>query len=117
MNITPQNILNLLQEKNRQLTMKNEEYEKLSEKLAEAKRNYKIARTQKITELKIKGESVTLIPKLVEGDKIVADLEYKMNVAEGVYKACSESIKDIRNAIETGRSILSWLKVELHESK
>lgn len=117
MNITPQNILNLLQEKNRQLTMKNDEYAKLSEKLAAAKRDFKIARAQKIIKLKIAGESVTLIPKLVEGDKIVSDLEYIMDVAEGVYKACRESINDIRNAIETGRSMLSWLKVELHENK
>ena len=113
----PDSLLRGLQEKNLKLSIRTEDYKKLSEQLADAKRNYKIARAQKLTELKLKGESITLIPKLAEGDKAVADFEYIMNVAEGVYKACREGMDNDRTGIDSYRSMLSWLKTELHEQK
>jgi len=113
--MTPQEIMNGLAKKNRQLTDKNEEYKLLVEKYATAKRDYNVALAQKMTAFKIDGEKVTLINKLSQGDPIVAGMCYKMDIAEGVMKACLESIKDIRESIGSYRSILTWLRMEKNE--
>jgi len=111
-NMSPDEALRGLEEKNRQLTMKNDEYTPLTERYAAAKRDYRIARAKKMMEIKMAGTSITLIPNLANGDGIVADLRYKMDVAEGVVKANVESMKDIRSAIDSYRSILTWLREE-----
>ena len=111
--MTPDAIMQGLQEKNRELTMKNDELIRLVEDAAEKKRDYLIAMTTKITELRIGGESITLIRDLVKGDKAVAPLQYKWDISEGVLLACRERIKDLRESIGTYRSILTWKRVEL----
>ena len=114
--MTPQEIMDGMANKNRQLTMKNAEYMELSEKMAQAKRDYAIAKANRTLELKAEGHSVTLIPTLVAGCRVVADYCYKADVAEGVYRACFESIKDIRSAIDSYRSLLTWMREELHRA-
>ena len=114
--MTPQAIMDGLQKKNQLLTQKNDEYKDLTEKYANAKREYAIALAKELFRLKIDGQSVTLITELARGDKTVADLRYKKDVAEGVMKACMESIKDIREAIGTYRSLLTWMREELNQS-
>jgi len=111
--MTPQEIMDGLANKNRLLTAKNEEYKELVEKYALAKQAYNISVATKILTLKSEGQSITLIPKLVAGDEWVSKLCYQMDVAEGVMNACRESIKDIREAIGTYRSILTWQRAEL----
>jgi len=115
--MTPQNIMDGMAEKNRQLTMKNDEYADLIDEYANKKRNYAIALASEITSLKIDGQSVTLIPMLARGDKVVADLRYKRDVAEGVMKACRESIINIRGALDSYRSLLTWQREELVRGK
>ena len=111
--MTPQEIMDGLQAKNRELTYKNDELIRLTRDAAEKKRDYLMAMTSKTSELKISGASVTLIKDLVKGDRIVADLGYKWDVAEGVLRACLERIKDLRESIGTYRSLLTWLRAEL----
>jgi len=111
--MNPQQIINGLEDKNRQLTLKNDELAELYQSLSEAERQYNIAYAQKVTQLRMDGEPITLAKDLAKGDKIIADLFYKMRIAEGVLNACREKIKDLRSAIDTYRSLLSWLKAEL----
>ena len=111
--MNPQQIMDGLSAKNRELTMKNDELIRLTEESAEKKRDYLIAMTTQIYKLKREGQSVTLIRDLVKGDKIVADLQYKWDVADGVLLACRERIKDLREQIGTYRSLLTWLREEL----
>ena len=111
--MTPQGVMDGLQAKNRELSSKNDELIRLSEDAAQKKRDYLVAMTSKITELRIGGESITLIRDLVKGDKYVAELQYKWDIAEGVLMACRERIKDLRESIGTYRSILTWLRTEL----
>lgn len=113
MNLSPNNIMDGMAEKNRMLTQKNGEYSDLVEKRAGAERDYNIqVAIQTIT---LKGEShpVTLIPTLVKGNKAIAELKYKFDVATGVERACLESIKDIRSQIDSYRSLLAWMKAEM----
>lgn len=111
--MTPQEVMNGLRVKNLELSTKNDELIRLSEDAANKKREYLIAMTAKITALRIDGEPITIIRDLVKGDKIVADLQYKWDIADGVLMACRERIKDLREQIGTYRSILTWLREEL----
>lgn len=110
--MTPQQIMNGMHEKNRQLSMKNDELLVLSEKMAAGERDYKIAYAKKALELRSDGFPATLINQLCLGDKTVAGLRYERDVAEGVYNACRESIRALHRAIDTYRSLLAWQKAE-----
>ena len=111
--MTPQEIMDGLQAKNRLLTQKNEEYLKLVKKRAEAERRYNVMVATETFTLKNDGQSITLIDKLVKGSKLVSEYKYDYDVAQGVERACLESIKDIREAIGSYRSLLTWLRAEM----
>ena len=117
MNHDPNKIMNGMQEKNRLLTAKNDEYGGLLEKHAAAKRDYHIAYAKKVLKLKESGTPITIIKDLVKGDKHVAESCYKMDVDDGVAKACKESMADIRAALDSYRSILAWIKAEKTQSQ
>ena len=110
--MTPDEVMNGLQEKNRLLTSKNDELIQLLDAAATARETYNIAMASKVTELRISGESIGIIKELVKGDKVVAQLQYKWDIADGVVLACRERIKDIREQIGSYRSILTWLREE-----
>ena len=111
--MTPQQIMDGMKDKNRMLSQKNDEYQKLLEVKAQAEMNYNQAYAQKITELRINGEPTTIIKELAKGDVSVSKLMHEYAIAIGVEKACLESIKDIRTAIDSYRSLLTWLRAEL----
>lgn len=113
MKVNPQELITGVQEKNRLLSLKNDEYAILIEERASSERAYNIAVAEKTIALKIEGNSIGLIDKLVRGDKTIAQLKYQLDVAEGVEKACLQAIKNLRSAIDTYRSLLSWLKAEM----
>jgi len=98
--------------KQRELTQKNDEYASLAENRAQKERAYRIAKAKKIVELRANGEPVTIIPDLTKGDKLVSQLRLEFVVADGVLKACSNSIKGLLSAIDTYRSMLSFAKSE-----
>lgn len=97
----------------RTLTAKNEEYPSLADARAEAEQDYKIEVRKQVLAHKSDGHPATLIPKLVDGKKSVAELKFKMDVAEALVKANVESCRSTVNQIDAARSILSWLKQEL----
>jgi hypothetical protein len=111
--MTPQKIMNGMREKNQELSMKNDEYIRLNDAMAQAEQNYNIAYAEKLLKLKMDGEPVTTAKDLAKGDKEVAKLRYAYVGAEGAFNACRERIKDLRSAIETYRSLLSWMKAEM----
>ena len=111
--ITPAQIMDGMAEKNRKLTDLNEDYIDFVEKRAQAERDYNIAVAKKTLEYKSDGQSITIIGTLVKGDKAVADLKLKMDVAEGMAKVCLLKIKEVTSAIDTYRSLLAWQKAEL----
>jgi hypothetical protein len=109
---TPQQYIDGLEKKNRALTVKNDELSDLSEKKAQLERDYNILMATTVLRLKAEGNTATLVPTLAKGDRVVADAKYRLDVADGVYRACLESIKDIRSHIDTYRSLLTWLREE-----
>lgn len=58
----------------------------------EAERQYQMAKSKEIMRLKSEGYPITLIPQIVKGLENVAELDFKRNMAEIVYKANQEAI-------------------------
>ena len=114
--ISPEDAARGMQEKNRALTAKNDEYVIQAEKYAETKRQYHIAYAKKVLELKAEGNPITIIKEIVNGDKIVAGLRLQMDIADGIMRANKESMADARAAIDSYRSIMSWWKSEKERS-
>ena len=115
--MTPQEIMNGMRKKNQELEMMNERSSELAEKSAQAERDYLVALASKTIDLRSHGEPATLISTLAKGDKTVSDLRMKMLIADGVLNANREAIKTHRGALETYRSLLSWLKSEMEISR
>lgn len=61
-------------------------------KWAEAERNYRTLKSQRILELNSKAYPKTLITDIVKGMEDVAELDFQRNVAEVIYKANQEAI-------------------------
>jgi len=97
----------------RLLASKNAEYLRYNQQWADAKEAYAVALKQKLLALRARGEPVSLAKDLARGDRNVAQLEKHMIVAEGIMKACKESMEDIRSDQDGLRSLLSWLKAEM----
>ena len=114
--MTPQQLMDGMAQKNRELTTKNDELKDLYDAHADAERTYNIAYAQKVISLRMDGEPITLAKDLAKGDKVIADLFYKMRIAEGVLNVCRERIKDLRSSIDTYRSVLSFLKAEMERT-
>lgn len=80
---------------------------------AKSEEYYRKALAIKMTTLKIDKQPTTLIPDLARGDEGVAKLKYDRDIAEGVYKACVESIKSIRASMSGIQSLISTRKEEM----
>jgi len=111
--MTPDEIMRGMKEKGRLLSDKNEELKRLSEEYAAKKRDYRVQLARGFVELKVEGHAATLIPVLARGDKDIAEMKYKMDVAEGVLNACRDSQRNIRELIGAYRSLLTWLRAEM----
>ena len=111
--MTPQQIIDGMQQKNRELSMKNDELPELAENMAQAERDYNVAYARKLLELKSDGMSVTLSKDLAKGDKYIADLLFTYRVAEAVYDSAKKKIHSLVIHIDTYRSLLSWQKQEM----
>jgi hypothetical protein len=63
---------------------------------AEYERDYRMALNKKIIEERTKGTPVTIISDICRGDSVVADLKYKRDCAETLYKSCLEGINVLK---------------------
>jgi hypothetical protein len=111
--INPAELIVGLQKNRDLLARKNNEYLRFNQQWAEAKEIYSVALQQKLLSLRAKGEPVSIVKDLAKGDRNVASLEKNMIVAEGIMKACQQSMSDLRSEQDAQRSLLSWLKAEM----
>ena len=110
--MTPGEIMAGLQDKNRKLTAKNDEYIDLAETAAQKERDYQMSLSQQIVKLRANDTPVTILKDIAKGGG-VAQLKYEWDMASAVAKACLNSIKILTSQIDTYRSLLSWLKAEM----
>lgn len=64
--------------------------------LAKAEREYKIELSKKVLQYRQEGTAVTLIDLIIYGDKSVAELRFKRDVADTVYKTNLEHINSTK---------------------
>ena len=114
--MTPQGIMDGMQKKNRELSMKNDELPELAENMAQAERNFNVEYAKKILELKSEGMAITLAKEVAKGYRPIADLLFTYHVAEAVYDSAKKKIASLNMAIDTYRSLLSWQKSELERA-
>jgi hypothetical protein len=63
---------------------------------AELERDYRMALNKKIIEERAKGTPVTIMSDICRGDAVVADLKFKRDCAEVMYKSCLEGINVLK---------------------
>ena len=114
--MNPSEIYSAMVQKNRELAVKVGELQDLSEKVAQAERDFNVAYAQKVLELVDSGTAISVAKEVAKGSDKVAKPKYQQRVSEGVQDACKKSIAAINTHIETYRSWLSWKKVEYEKA-
>lgn len=114
--MNPQQIIEQMENARQALTRGNTQLKTLAINKAEAERNYRIRKAQEILKLRAEKYPVTIIQDVVKGDKEVAELRLKRDIAESDYYTCISAIENLRLDIEILRSKLTWLRVELKNS-
>jgi hypothetical protein len=90
-------LVNEILRKNEELTQSIKLLRKNGEDLAEKERDYKIKLRQEALKLRAeKGMPVTLISQIIYGVPEVAELRFKRDCAEALYKANQEHIQVIK---------------------
>ena len=85
-------LIDELQQKNRELSAAIKQLRVSGTALAEAERAYKITLDKAVLRLKQEGEKATLIPLRIFGQPDVAAARFKRDMAEVVYNANQEAI-------------------------
>lgn len=109
--MTPVQIEAQLKKSGRTLQVKNEELKELGVKKAEAEKIYRIELAKKYLELK-PNYPATLVSDLARGDKYIAQLKQERDIADVLFDACREKIKDLRDEIGIMRSLLAQQRME-----
>lgn len=89
-------LINSLQQKDRELSASIRELRNTGSALAEAERDYKIKLREASLQLRTEGMAVTLIDKVVYGVPEVAELRFKRDIAETIYNANQEAINSTK---------------------
>ena len=114
--MNPQQILEQMEMTRQAIIRGNTQLKTLAIKKAEAERNYRVAVRKEILNLRLEKIPTTIINDLVRGNKEVAELRLKRDIAESDYYTCISAIENLRLDIEVLRSKLTWLRVELKNS-
>jgi len=110
----PQKLMDGLKEKNLELSKINGELKELARDKAEAEKEYRIARMKWTLKLREKDVAVTITKDIVRGK--VATEKFDYDIATETYEIMKKKAWDLRTAIETYRSLLSWEKAEFQQS-
>ena len=78
------------------LSVSGRQMQKYGTELAEAERNYKIKLREEALRMRSNGEAIGMIDKTVYGIPEVAELRFKRDVAETMYKVSQESINTLK---------------------
>lgn len=68
------------------------EMKKRGNKLAQAEHDYKVALSQRLTELRAEGQPVTHLADIARGEKKIASLRLARDIAQGLYDSSKEAI-------------------------
>ncbi|MGN7311474.1 hypothetical protein ACTHQ4_10250 [Alkalicoccobacillus gibsonii] len=80
----------------------------LAQEKAEAEREYRVALSQRILILRTEKFPATLINDIAKGEKEIAMLRLKRDIAKEKYKSGLESMNNVRTEASLLQSILKW---------
>lgn len=63
---------------------------------AEKEKNYRIALSQRLTQLRAEGQAVTHLADIVRGEEQIANLRFQRDVAEGMRNSARETINYLK---------------------
>ena len=89
-------LIQSIQQKNDELTVAIRQLRVSGTAYAEAEKNYKIKLREECLRLRDEGMAIGMIDKVCHGIPSVAELRFKRDVAEAVYKANQESINSTK---------------------
>jgi len=89
-------LINEMNDLCRKLSVSGAQAQKYGNELAEAQRNYKIRLREEALKLRSEGQAIGLINMTVYGIPEVAELRFKRDVAETMYKVSMESINTLK---------------------
>lgn len=90
------NLILEMQTKSQQLDMSVRQLRKSGEAYAEAERDYKVLLRQECLKMKDDGMAVGMITLTCYGIPSVAELRFKRDVAEAIYRANQEAINSLK---------------------
>lgn len=89
-------LINDIQQKQHELDISIRKLRETGTNYAQAERDYKIKLREEALKLRDKGSAIGMIDKTIYGIREIADLRFKRDVAEAVYKANLEAINSIK---------------------
>lgn len=110
-------IINKLEYKVNELTLRNQKLEKLGAIKDRLEATYRCELRKELLRLSINSTKISIIDD-IEGDNAnLAQLRLNRDLAEIRYYSMKSSIENIKFEIEVLRSMLTWLRIELECSK
>lgn len=89
-------LVNELNDLCNKLSVSGKQMARYGRELAEAERDYKVCLRQEALKMRKNGEAIGMIDKTVYGIPEVADLRFKRDIAETMYKVSQESINTLK---------------------
>lgn len=89
-------LVNELNDLCNKLSVSGKQMARYGRELAEAERDYKICLRQESLRMRKNGEAIGMIDKTVYGIPEVADLRFKRDIADTMYKVSQESINTLK---------------------
>lgn len=68
------------------------EYKKYQKEYANKERDYRVALSKRLLELRAQGQAVTHLADIAKGMPDIADLRFKRDIAEGLVRSAEEGI-------------------------
>lgn len=113
---TPREIERGMINKNIELQHAIEEIPELINNQAQTERDYDVAVAKKTLELKTEGHPVTIISKIVAGDKLIADLNMKQKLATEILRLQYKKLKSIETSIGSYQSMHALRRIEYQKA-
>lgn len=111
--MTPIQIMDKLETCQLALTRGNSEMKTLAISKAKAEKEYRTALAKEILRLRVEKFPSSLAGDLARGSDNVAELRLKRDIAESAYFTAISAMDNLRIEIESLRSLLTWMRVEL----
>ena len=112
MEMNPEEIINKLEYKVNELTIRNEKLKKLGTIKDRLEATYRCELRKELLRLSLNNTKISITGDITRGNAKIAQLRVNRDLAKIRYYLMKSSIENIKFEIEVLRSMLIWLRVE-----